>query len=381
MKLLEGLVVVDFSQFLSGPSSSLRLSDFGAEVIKIERPETGDICRQLYVSDLKFEGESTIFHAINRNKMSFVADLKKHVDVEKIKIILLHADVLIHNFRPGVMDKLGLSYETVKELNPGIIYAEISGYGNEGPWSNQPGQDLLVQAVSGLTQLSGNLEDEPTPMGVAVADIYSGSHLTQGILAALYRKNNTGVGARVSVSMLESILDFQFEVLTSFYNDGNHNPQRSAVNNAHAFIGAPYGIYQTRDSFIALAMGSVTVLGGLLGIDELSKYSDPSEWYVKRDEIKLILKNHLSTQSTQYWLDLLEPADFWCAEVMNYDGLIEEEGYKSLKMEQQIETSSGLKMTTTRCPIRVDGEILLSLRGAPTLGEHNKQIEDRFRIK
>src|SRR6476646_7625514 len=121
--LLEDIIVVDFSQFLSGPSAGLRLADFGAEVIKIERPVIGDICRSLYVSDVKIEGESTIFHAINRNKKSYVADLKTKAGLEKVKKILARADVLIHNFRPGVMDTLGLSYEKVKEINSGIIYA------------------------------------------------------------------------------------------------------------------------------------------------------------------------------------------------------------------------------------------------------------------
>src|SRR6266581_9455476 len=128
MKPLQDIIVVDFSQFLSGPSAGLRLADMGARVIKIERPGTGDICRQLYVSDIRIGGESTIFHAINRNKESYAADLKKEEDLEKIKKLLLRADVLLHNFRPGVMERIGLDYETVKALNPSIVYGEISGY-------------------------------------------------------------------------------------------------------------------------------------------------------------------------------------------------------------------------------------------------------------
>src|ERR1700743_2763040 len=150
MNLLQDMIIVDFSQFLSGPSAGLRLADMGARVIKIERPGTGDICRQLYVSDIRIEGESTIFHAINRNKESYAADLKKPADLEKIKELLKKADVLLHNFRPGVMERIGLDYETVKALNPSIIYGEVNGYGDKGPWRDLPGQDLLVQAISGL---------------------------------------------------------------------------------------------------------------------------------------------------------------------------------------------------------------------------------------
>jgi CoA:oxalate CoA-transferase len=177
MKLLEDILVVDFSQFLSGPSASLRLADLGADVIKVERPGTGDICRQLYVSDVVLEGESTIFHAINRNKRSYAADLKDSEDLERIKLLLEKADVVMHNFRPGVMERIGLDYEAVKKINPAVVYAEISGYGTVGPWKDLPGQDLLLQAASGLTWLSNNSSENPTPMGVAVVDILAGTHI------------------------------------------------------------------------------------------------------------------------------------------------------------------------------------------------------------
>lgn len=381
MKLLEDIVVIDFSQFLSGPSAGLRLADMGAEVIKVERPGSGDICRQLYVSDVRLEGESTIFHAINRNKKSFVADLKNPADLEKLRSMLAKADVMIHNFRPGVMEKLGLDYLSVQKINPTLIYAEVSGYGNEGPWRGRPGQDLLLQSVSGATYLSGNADDHPMPMGVAVADIYAGNQLAQGILAALYQRNVSGVGAKVSVSMLESMLDFQFEVLPCYYNDGQQLPERGKINNAHAFVAAPYGIYETMDGFIALAMGSIVVLSGLLECEALNVYTDPSQWFSKRDEIKTILADHLKTRSSGYWLGKLEPADIWCAEALDYDALVTREGYKILQMEQQVTTSGGMVLTTTRCPVRIDGELLLSGTGAPALGEHNESLEKQFHLQ
>src|SRR6476620_673215 len=194
MKLLEDILVIDFSQFLSGPSAGLRLADLGARVIKIERSGTGDICRELYVSDVRLEGESTIFHAINRNKESYALTMKEVDDVEKVKSLLKEADVLIHNFRPGVMERLGLDYETVKQIAPSVVYAEINGYGEVGPWKDLPGQDLLLQSVSGLTWLSNNNHTTPTPMGVAVVDILAGGHLVQGILASLYKRIISGEG-------------------------------------------------------------------------------------------------------------------------------------------------------------------------------------------
>ena len=221
----------------------------------------------------------------------------------------------------------------------------------------------------------------PTPMGVAVVDILAGAHITQGILATLYKRTVTGEGALVQVSMFESILDFQFEVLTCFYNDGNELPVRSSFNNAHAYISAPYGIYKTKDGYLALAMGNILELGKLLHCTGLNAYTDPTAWFSERDEIKSILATHLTSQTTDQWLSVLEPADIWCSKVMDYDTLVQEEGYKVLNMELKVKTSNGLNITTTRCPIRVDGKILTSTVGAPLLGEHNKQIEKQFSLR
>jgi CoA:oxalate CoA-transferase len=377
MKLLEDILVLDFSQFLSGPSAALRLADLGARVIKIERPVTGDICRGLYVSDVVVDGESTIFHAINRNKESYQADIKNADDLEKIKKLIKKADVMIHNFRPGVMERVGFSYDAVKVLNPQLVFACINGYGDEGVWKDEPGQDLLLQAVSGITFLSGNKEDNPTPMGVAVADILAGTHLVQGILTALFNRFATGEGALIEVNMLGSLLDFQFEVLTCFYNDGHELPQRSSINNGHAYIGAPYGIYKTTKSYLALAMGDIPLLGRLLGCGALLSYANPSDWFDKRDEIKVILRDYLSTRPALEWLAILEPADIWCAEVLDYDMLVKQEGYKVLEMEQEVSIGNKF-LKTTRCPIRVDGQMLKSAKGAPSLGEHTTTIRKEF---
>src|SRR5678815_1340288 len=181
---------------------------------------------------------------------------------------------MMHIFRPGVMERLGLDHEAVKKINPSIVYAEISGYGNEGPWRDLPGQDLLLQAASGLTWLSNNSNENPTPMGVAVVDIMAGTHIAQGILATLYKRSISGEGALVQVSMFESVLDFQFEVLTCYYNDGKQLPVRSSINNGHAYISAPYGIYQTNDGHLALAMGNILTIGDLIQCDALSEYTN-----------------------------------------------------------------------------------------------------------
>jgi len=371
---LDGILVVDLSQFLSGPCASLRLADLGARVIKVEKPVTGDLCRQLYVSDVVLDGESTVFHAINRNKESFVADLKTAEGLEQVKRLIRRADVVMHNFRPGVVERLGLEYETVHKLNPQVVYGQISGYGQEGPWRDQPGQDLLLQSLSGLTWLSGDAGQGPVPMGLAIADILCGMHLVQGILACLVRRSITGQGGRVDVSMLESVLDFQFEAITTYFHDGGQPTQRTASNNAHAYLGAPYGVYRTRDGYLALAMGRVPQLGELLGCDPLREYQDPATWFTERDRIKAILAQHLETGTTAHWLSILEPADIWCADVLDWKRLLQHDAFQVLGMLQTVRRGNGTTYRTTRCPIRIDGQRLYSEKGSPDLGEDTDRI-------
>ena len=374
MKPLKDILIIDLSQFLSAPSATLRLADLGARVIKVERPHTGDICRQLYVSNVILNGESSVFRAINRNKESFQADLKDDFDKKMVLKLIEKADVLIHNFRPGVIERLGLDYDTVKKTNPEIVYGNISGYGEEGPWKSKPGQDLLVQSLSGLTWLSGNAGNGPVPMGLAIVDILSGSHLAQGVLAALFHKKKTGKGAKVSVSMLESILDFQFETITTFYHDGGQPTERTASNNAHAYLGAPYSVYETENGYLALAMGAIPVLGELLSCEALKEYPEVETWFTQRDEIKEILANHLKTASTEKWLSILEPADIWCASVMDWKTLFDHDGFKILEMIQKVKMGDGFEYETTRCPIKINGEFLKSSIGSPALGEHTDRI-------
>jgi CoA:oxalate CoA-transferase len=380
MKPLDGLTVLDFSQFLAGPSAALRLADLGARVIKIERPKFGDVGRQLYISDLGIDGDSTLFHSINRNKQSFAADLKDESDRRVILKLISRADVMIQNFRPGVIERLGLDYESIRRDNPRLVYAEVTGYGKTGLWREKPGQDLLAQSLSGLAWLTGNADQPPMPMGLSVADLFAGAHLVQGILACLVRRGVTGFGGHVEVSLLESILDAQFELLTTFLNDGRRPPRRSAVNNGNAYLGAPYGIYKTADGFIALAMGSIPRLGELLGCPRLAEFADPKTWFGRRDEIKHILAEHLTTGSTNHWLNILEPADVWCADVFTWSRLVEHDAFKSLDMLQEIRCRDGSSMTTVRCPIRIDGSIYKSDKGAPRVGQDTELIRKELEL-
>lgn len=375
---LEGLLVLDFSQFLSGPLATLRLADLGARVIKIERPGHGDLGRTLYLSDTDINGENTLFHAINRNKESFASDLKDPQHMEHLRRLIIRADVMVQNFRPGVIERLGLDYDTVSQLNPRIVYGSISGYGAAGAWRDRPGQDLLAQARSGIMWLSGDESDPPTPFSLAVADILTGHNLCEGLLACLVRRGVTGRGGLVEISLLESLIDFQFEVLTTYLNDGRRPPRRSAFRNAHCYLAAPYGVYETKDAYLALAMGHLPALGALLDIPELAEINQSSEAFRRRDEIKRTIAARLHQETTEHWLRILDAADVWCSEVLDWPKLFESAGFQELDMIQTLANERGLQILTTRCPIRLDHLTLTNKKLAPKVGEHTGMIMREF---
>ena len=378
-RLLDGLLIVDLCQFLSGPYASLRLQDLGARVIKIERPDRGDLTRQLYLSDTIVDGCSTMFHAINRGKESLALDLKSPADLAGLKKLIIRADVVMQNFRPGVIERLGLDYETVRAIKPDIVYGSISGYGPDGPWAHLPGQDLLAQARSGLMWLNGSADDGPVPFGLAVADMLTGANLAQGLLAALVRRGIGGEGAHIETSLLESMLDFQFEVLATHLNDGGRRPERSRFRSAHVGLAAPYGVYPTSDGFLAVAMTPIGRLADLLDLPALSAYvGRPDAWFRERDAIKSLIADHLATASTDHWRSILEPEDIWCARVMDWPELLNSDAFKRLDMTQLLPSEAGHMLRLLRSPLRIDGHRARSDAAAPSIGAQSAAIMREF---
>ena len=378
---LEGLLVLEFCQFLAGPSAGLKLADLGARVIKIERPQTGDACRSLSIKNLFVDEDSLLFHTINRNKESYTADLKNPEDLEKLKKLISKADIMTHNFRPGVMEKIGLDYVNVQQINPKIIYGMVTGYGNEGPWRNKPGQDLLVQSVSGLTFLSGVDTDGPVPFGLSVSDIMCGNHLVQGIMAALIKRAKTNKSVLVEVSLLESILDVQFEVITTYLNDGGKLPDRSgAKGSAHAYLSAPYGMYETKDGYIAMAMGNLPNICAIINCDITDLYLEASSAFENRDQLIVRLAETFKQEQTKDWVNLLETNGIWCAEVLNYQTATALSTYKSLNIEQQVDLGDGKRIKTTVSPIRLDNKKLFAAKAAPKLGFDTEEINKEFEL-
>lgn len=377
--LLDGILVLDMAQFLAGPFAALRLGDLGARVIKIERPDGGDLCRRLYLTDTEIGGDSTLFHAINRGKESFAADLKNADDIKAVRKLISRADIVIQNFRPGVIERLGLDYESVSAFNPGIIYGSITGYGGDGPWRDLPGQDLLAQARSGVMWLNGDASQGPVPFGLAVGDLLAGNALVQGLLAALVRKGRTGVGAHIETSLLEALIDFQFEVLTTHLNDGGRLPARSEFRNAHAYLSAPYGVYQCLDGWLALAMTPLDRLGGLIGLKSISA-TTATDAFSNRDGIKQEIAIHLRKKPVHYWLSIMQPADIWCAEVLDWPSLLSHEAFKRLDMIQTLTRADSVTVDTTASPIRVNGKRPIALNAAPTIGQQSGLLRMEFNL-
>lgn len=369
---LEGLKVLDFSQFLAGPYCALKLADLGADVIKVERAGKGDLSRYLYLTDTNIAGESTIFHAINRNKRSVAVNLKSDEDKAALRVLIAEADVVLQNFRPGVMARLGFGYEAVKALNPKVVYGTVTGYGSEGPWVDLPGQDLLAQARAGVMWLSGGETDGPTPMGLPIADVLAGAALAHGILALLFRRERHGIGGYVETSLIESLADLQFELLTTWFNDGHRTPKRSANNAAHAYLAAPYGVYETADGHMAIAMGKLDILAEITGLAPEIATLDA---FTHRDKIKAGLASLLATQSNAAWMEKFVAADIWAAPIMDWHALMESGVLETLDMVQDISRGE-VKIRTTKLPMRIDGTRPASGIAAPELGDANHILTD-----
>ncbi len=368
---LEGLVIADFTQLAQGPFSTQMLGDMGAEIIKIEPPK-GDWMRHWSMANLYLEGEGASYLSFNRNKRSIALDLKNPAGKEVSLRLIGAADVVIENFRPGVMDRLGLGYETLAETFPRIIYCASSGWGQTGPYVTRPGQDLLVQAVAGVGFLNGNADGPPQGVAVGIADFTAGFHIVYGVLAALYSRERTGKGQRVDVNLLNSILNLHTQEF-SLYLNGAGLPVRSKSNIPGAYLGAPYGFYQTSDGYIAIAMNTINKLAALVGVPG---YEDCAESQIMegRDQVRADFQVGFLKKTTQEWLDLLLAEDVWCAPVNDYAALEQDPQVAENEMIVEWDHPKAGKVRGTGIPVKFSGTPGEITRHAPLLGEHTVEL-------
>ncbi len=312
---LHGLRIADFSQLVQGPNATQQLADMGAEILKIE-PLAGDWQRNWSLGDAWINGESVSFLAFNRGKRSIALNLKDPRGKEAALRIIKSCDVLLENFRPGVMDRLGLGYKLLAEIHPKLIYCASCGWGQDGPYLTRPGQDLLAQAVAGVLMLQGKGEDPPSPVGMGIADLTASFHIVGAILAALYERNRTGLGQRIDINLLNSILSLATQELTLYLNTGKP-PQRSSAGAGHPCVGAPMGVYKTKDGYIVIAMMPIGKIAELIGIPGYEG-NDSRNVMENRDEVKRILEPGFARKTTAELLEIFLEADIWCAPVNTF---------------------------------------------------------------
>jgi crotonobetainyl-CoA:carnitine CoA-transferase CaiB-like acyl-CoA transferase len=371
---LEGIKVLDFSQLLQGPYTSQMLGDLGADVIKIERYGKGDIYRGMTFFNKWIAGdESPCFMAWNRNKRSIAIDIKKPEGKEIIFKLAKQADIVIENFRPAVMERLGFGYEDLKKINPKIIYCSASGWGNDGPYLDRPGQDLLVQSVSGAIMTSGKKSDGPVALGTALCDQVNALNCVYAILAALYYREKSGKGQEIKTNLLSSAIAFQMQDYFTIHNMGMKF-ERPESGIGHPGNPAPFGTYKTKNGYIAIAMNSFEKLAEALGDDSLTKYNDPQVLFDKRDEIYYNIQEITVSKTTEDWLEIMLGLDLWVARVNDQDDVADDPQVKHNKTFVEIEHPKAGKLTVTNIPFTMSETPGSIRRASPLIGEHGPEI-------
>src|SRR3989442_2074106 len=311
LAVLAGVRVLSFTQFLLGPSGVQFLADLGADVVKIEPPGGTLWERNWSGCDLFLNGVSAFYLATHRNQRSLTLDLKSPEGQTVARRLIDGADVLVQNFRPGVMTRLGLDYAAASALNPRLIYVSASGYGESSPYRDRPGQDLLMQAFSGLASISGRAGQPPTPVGPAVIDQHGAALLAMGVLAALLERARTGTGLRVEASMLKAALDLQIEVVSYHLNGARLEKSPSGL--ASMFHPPPYGVYATRDGHIVLSMSPLGALARALPLPALEPYAAATWNFEAREAVARLIDPVTRERTTAEWLERLVPHGIWAA--------------------------------------------------------------------
>jgi crotonobetainyl-CoA:carnitine CoA-transferase CaiB-like acyl-CoA transferase len=373
LRLLKGVRILAFTQFLLGPAACQYLADMGADVIKIEPPGRGAWERNWSGADTFIGGVSVFFMLANRNLRSVTLNLKSSRGVGVARQLIETADVIVENFRPGVMDRLGLGYEDARKINPRIIYAAGSGYGSDGPYSHLPGQDLLIQAISGLGANTGTEDQGPTVSPAAVVDQHSASLLAMGILAALVNRGRTGEGQRVELVMVQAALDLQSEPIVYHLNGAHLKRPKTPV--ADTFHAVPYGFYATADGHIAISLTPVKALSEVLGSPaELAPYEDSGIAYSKRDEIRAALDPYFRQRTTAEWVDLLRAHDIWCAPVKNMTETFDDVAVKHIAPVLEFNHPRAGRVRVLKHPVRYSSGEATLRRPPPDLGEHTAEV-------
>lgn len=355
LDMLKGIRVVSFNHFLLGPVGIQALGDLGADVIAVEAVE-GAWQRHWSGADKWVDGQSMLLLVGNRNKRSVALDLKSAKAKEIALKLCKTADVVSENFRPGVMERLGLGYEQLKAVKPDLIYASASGFGPNGPYVERPGQDLMIQAMFGLAKITGSVDTGPRTVGVSAADHHGASLFALGIVSALLRRARTGQGCRVDVNLMQASLDLQAESITAFLNGGKSPSEVPPRYVAGWYYPAPYGIYPTKDGHLAISLGSLDVLAKALGDPRIAAVTDKEAFGPRRQELADMVAACTRQKTNAEWVAIMEPLKIWHGPVRGYDDVVTDPQVKHNKALVTVKGATGSPLTFVNHPIQYDGQ-------------------------
>lgn len=373
--MLSDIKILSFTHFLQGPSAVQILGDLGADVIKIESPN-GAYERHWSGAEAYLNGESVFFLLAGRNQRSFSIDLRSEEGKQIMSKLINKVDVIVENFRPGVMDRLGFGYEEVSKVNPSIIYCSCTGYGSTGPYKDRPGQDLLIQAMSGFAWLNGRKNDPPTLIGTAAVDQHAAVLAALGVLAALYERKKSGKGKKVDSNLLNAALDLQIEPF-NYYLNGAELFERSETGISSRIHQAPYGIFETIDGYICVSLTPAEKMAEVFNDNTFLKWSR-DEQFSKREEVNEKVGIHIKQQSTEYWMNIFEKDEIWYAPVNTYEDVAKDPQVIWNKSVLSFDHPKAGTVNVLAHPIRYDGEAPELRMLPPKIGEHSEEILEKL---
>lgn len=379
-KALSHITILDFSHLLQGPFATQLLADMGANVIKIERPGAGDLFRSMtFRNKWVGDGESPNFLAWNRNKRSVALNLKSPEARAIIMKMAETADVVVQNFRPGVMARLGYGYEDFRAVNPRIVYCSGSGYGDDGPYVDRPGQDMLIQGLTGIMAATGQASNPPTPVGSGFSDQVGAMNIVYGVLTALLWRERSGEGQEVKVNLLAGMLAHQNQEMVMAMNFGE-DFVRPNSGIGHPGMDAPFGVYPTEDGWVTIAMSPYRTLVGVLGNDELLRFDDPRTLFDERDAVWRAIAAETGRWTTAALIEALLEADIWCGEVKTHLGAAADPQVQHLGLLTSYDHPRAGRVKIVGPAVRMSRTPPSVERPAPLVGQHTRQVLSEFGV-
>lgn len=375
---LSDIKVLDLSRVLAGPFCTMILGDLGAEVWKVESPTNGDETRRW---GPPFQnGVSAYFLTANRNKKSITVDLKTEEGIQLIKNLVKKADVVINNFKTGTMEKLGIGYETLNEINPRIIYCSITGFGETGPYKDMPGYDFIIQAMSGLMSITGDEKSGPQKLGIAITDVLTGLYATIGIQAALLERTRSGKGQKLDISLYDSAVSALINIGSNYLMSGEI-PKR--LGNHHANI-VPYQTFKTKDGEIVIAVGNDNQFKALCDILEKPELAEDERFLTNpvrvknREQLIPLLQNLFRKKPSTYWQEKCNENNIPCGPIQNLKQVVNDPQLdaRGMFIDMEHPTAGPVKMIAS--PLKLSRTPVSYRFPPPDHGEHNPEIQTKY---